>query len=236
MKLTNREKVLLIVLAVVIFLSSIYNFLITPAFLKIKNLNKQLEITEEKVNLLKKELNLYNKLTEEYNSIRNNIMLTNKSYYTDIIQEKIIILIKDFIDKSNITVSDINFEDLELADIKESNIDDSEKSVLDMIIEKYTKETVIEKEEKKEEKINTDKMSLTLDFSGTYNQLLAFINLVENNDKRIIIKNIEISKNEYVLIGSITLDIYTIPTIFNEFKDKIYYEFDYDYGKENPFY
>lgn len=78
------------------------------------------------------------------------------------------------------------------------------------------------------------KMKVTLNFKGTYDELVNFIQQVEDYDKKIIISNINLAGAEGTAVsGNLILEFYGVPKLIDND------EFKWDYikpsGKSNPF-
>jgi type IV pilus assembly protein PilO len=78
------------------------------------------------------------------------------------------------------------------------------------------------------------KMQVTLNFKGTYDELISFIRQVENYDKKIIISNINLAAAEGSGVsGNLILEFYAVPKLNNN--DDFKWDYKKPNGKENPF-
>lgn len=111
------------------------------------------------------------------------------------------------------------------------------------------KDTEVTKENKEESKENTttenkeaekilgstvEKVSISMGYQGTYDELNAFIKAVEDFSGKIIINNLTISASETKVTGNMTLDFYFIPKI-NATGEYMPWIYNAKYGKDNPF-
>lgn len=84
-----------------------------------------------------------------------------------------------------------------------------------------------------------EQMRASIGYRGDYQDIVHFLKSVESFDKKIIIKNLSMVKNEdESLSGRIDLDFYVIPKILSEdLQDKEYFSWNIrnPYGKDNPF-
>lgn len=237
MKLTKREKILSVILILVITGVGINHFIVSPSIKKISNLKSELNKTITEVNILNTELSKDTKLINDYNILYENIADINENYYTRIIQENIIILIKEYLDNSNLEINRIDFFDPEISFVEDIEKKEASISTFDELINLYRNKSINENEETAEENvINTYKTSINIDFYGNYEELMSFLEFIENNKMRILISEINIQKSDGLLNGNILLDLYTIPPLFEELENIKQWNIFNDYGKTNPFY
>lgn len=93
------------------------------------------------------------------------------------------------------------------------------------------------KENAKKVEAEAEKMTIGINFKGTFDNVMTFIDEVTNFDKRIIIKNISLTADESNLAGNLTLEFYAVPK-FSQEEDSEYLKWDFknQYGKINPFF
>lgn len=236
MKLTNREKILSIILVLMIIGLGMNHFVISPSIKKISNLKSELNRTINEVNILNIELSKDTKLISDYNILYENIADINENYYTRIIQENIIILIKEYLDNSNLEINRIDYFDPEISFVEDIEKKEANVSTFDELINLYRNRTDDNEETAEENVINTFKTSINIDFYGNYEELMSFLEFIENNKKRILISEINIQKSDGLLNGNMLLDLYTIPPLFEELENIEQWNIFNDYGKTNPFY
>lgn len=83
---------------------------------------------------------------------------------------------------------------------------------------------------------NVEKVTVSMSFEGKYNDLQAFIYDVENYPKKIIIDNLSINAldNENISV-SLNLSFYLIPYLIDDGSKLTDWDYNGDYGKDNPF-
>ncbi|GCD12277.1 hypothetical protein Ctaglu_39000 [Clostridium tagluense] len=82
--------------------------------------------------------------------------------------------------------------------------------------------------------IGVYKMQVTLNFKGTYDELISFIEQVEKYEKKIIVSNINLAAGEGSgLSGNLILEFYGVPKINSN--DNFKWDYKEPSGKGNPF-
>lgn len=214
MKISNREKNLLIILGLIVvclgYESTIYTY--------------QRERINDMVTREEKLKADYNQMLTKIKSIKTNetnikIMNSNvqekaQCIYPSIEQEKLILDLDRLITagglKANINFSENNNNKKSEDDKKTEN---KSKAVADM-----------------------QGIKATLNFKGSYNQAMKFLNEVEKNKKLIAVSNLNlnnIGNNE--LTGSAQLEIYGTKKIDSLNEEFMKWQLKNKYGKNNPF-
>lgn len=76
----------------------------------------------------------------------------------------------------------------------------------------------------------------SINFTGTYEAIIKFLNSISNYDKKIVVSNISINEsglNE--ITGAMNIEIYAIPKINDDIEEYLKWELNNTYGKEVPF-
>lgn len=265
-KITKREKILLIILAIVMFLGAYYKFVLSAQLNKIGELQQRKENNEANISKQISNGALIKKLKSDIKSVNKRIETNTGNFFSSIIQEKIILILDKAIIDSDIKAESITFSSMSIENFsKDENSQEnknSEKSYIGNVIDEYssvlkepikkdneTKESKEDKKDRKtEEKIqpNVEKISVNISYSGSYENVIYFINTIKNYENTIVISNInfsssesevsedEISENEEETRGDMTLEFYVIPGLFEGNSDEEW-EYSRKYGKENPF-
>lgn len=279
LKITKYKKILVIVFVVVILLGGYYKFVFIPQVNKIYQLNLKNEEYERQIKEEEKTRNLNKKLVEEIRNVNKKINISVTRLFPNIDQEKFIVLLDDMISKSGIKCNNINFSEVSIEKVSEEEEKSSKESMLETLLKEYkalrgqkqdnsTEEN--EKDKKTADNNNKDskkvvpeaeKMSITIAYEGTYENIMKFIDEIKAFDKRIIIKDISLGTgsstdnnnddnniiiNNYVVndsytenngqvSGNIVLEFYAVPKFADEEDDYLKREFNNDYGKQNPF-
>lgn len=257
MKLTKREKFLLLSLSVLILIVGYYKFILAPQLVRIEQLRSEVEEYSNKVKTAKAVMSKNNKIHKEFKIINSKIIYGSQRLFPSIIQEKYITIIDEMVEKSNIEVSSIGFtnEEIGTIDIKETE-KESEIYYLKQLVEEYhgefdassnSEEDSQEKNnenrensDSSEEGLNTqlENMTATINFEGKYEDIIDFIKSIEAFDKKIVVKNLSLSNpEEGSMVGNILLDFYAVRKLRPNDQDKNYLKWDIvnEYGRENPF-
>lgn len=279
LKITKYKKILVIVFVVVILLGGYYKFVFIPQVNKIYQLNLKNEEYERQIKEEEKTRNLNKKLVEEIRNVNKKINISVTRLFPNIDQEKFIVLLDDMISKTGIKCNNINFSEVSIEKVSEEEEKSSKESMLETLLKEYKalrgQKQDNSTEENAEDKKTTDdnnkdskkvvpeaeKMSITIAYEGTYENVMKFIDEIKAFDKRIIIKDISLGTasstdnnnddndniiNNYVVndsytenngevSGNIVLEFYAVPKFADEEDDYLKWEFNNDYGKQNPF-
>ncbi|CAH2214670.1 hypothetical protein [Tepidibacter aestuarii] len=257
MKLTTREKIMLIVLGLILIIGGYYKFILSPQLTKLDNIKQEVIDKKAEVQRVKLEISENSPVYKEFKIINAKIKSMTKPLFPSINQEKIIVILDDMLGKSNIEGNSISFSDI---DVNEIDVKKAEKKDKDYLIKNLSEEYKGNKKEKKDEaskenqedleenKNETEKMTATISYKGKYKDLITFLEHIETYEKKILINNISISKSkknntdedgivteENSITGSIALDFYSVPKIHEQDEEYLKWDFDNGYGKGNPF-
>lgn len=267
MKRTKRENILLIILLVVALLATYYKFILSGRLDKIEELrNKSSECTAE-IQKLTNNAVQEKKLSKDIKIINAKIYENVIELFPSIKEEKIIVILNDIIEKSGVQCDSFTISKPEFQKLKEEQKTESKQpSMLEAIVKEYKNldgesnnkvENNSKPDDNKENKNSSDKdtkanankenakkieaeaekMTIGINFKGTFDNVITFIDEITNFDKRIIIKNISLTADESNLAGNLTLEFYAVPK-FSQEEDGEYLKWDFknQYGKINPFF
>lgn len=242
MKLTEREKKLIIVLIILIATIVYYRFILQPPLNKLKILNETKNDKRLKAEQIKSQIKLKEKVNDEYKILGYKINNISSRYFSEINQENIILIIDNVLKQSGIRESSISFSDISIKDLNSDEETDNEETTLHELAREINNDVLeLEKESDKDTEKNINEnsqvegMTAVINYEGSYNQLLKFISLIEHNEKKIVINMINAVMNEGVLQGSIILEFHAIPSLINANEEKYNWDFYNNYGKYNPF-
>ncbi|SHH30586.1 type IV pilus assembly protein PilO [Caloranaerobacter azorensis DSM 13643] len=249
MKLSKREKYLLLILFFTILIAMYYKLVINGQLEKINNLEQTAKIYRAKVKSVKEELESEANQDIEYKILNEKIVNLSSMLLPEMFQEKIIISIDEMIKKSNINGNILSFNGPNI-DIISREVENKENDeyLMKKLVEDYynLNEKVNKDTENKNESTKTDdkaneskieKMSLDIFYTGRYENLIKFIDLIQNYDKKLLIKNLNIIRNSNNEIsGNIKIDFFAVPLLNLVYDDFTVWNFEENYGKQNPFY
>ncbi|QIB25991.1 hypothetical protein [Caloranaerobacter azorensis] len=249
MKLSKREKYLLLILFFTILIAMYYKLVINVQLEKINNLEQTAKIYRAKVKSVKKELESEANQDIEYKILNEKIVNLSSMLLPEMFQEKIIISIDEMIKKSNINGNILSFNGPNIDTInREVENKENDEYLMKKLVEDYynLNEKVNKDTENKNESTKTDdkaneskieKMSLDIFYTGRYENLIKFIDLIQNYDKKLLIKNLNIIRNSNNEIsGNIKIDFFAVPLLNLVYDDFTVWNFEENYGKQNPFY
>ncbi|WP_202710855.1 hypothetical protein [Sporosalibacterium faouarense] len=253
MTLSKREKVMIAFLVILIILAGFYIIYFKPQLEEIATLDKEAEALKQRVDITKTNISLTNQVDEKYKKLNEKVNAIVSDFFPSINQEKLIVILDEFINSSDVEAKSMNFTETELTSIKESvgnnNSSDYENQINDIVGEfkgdvkivdsnNISKSSSSNNNEQEQKEITLRNMTTTIFFQGNYNDVVEFLSRIEEYNKKIIIKNLNLVKEEEnnQITGSVILKFYAVPKL--ELQDIEYYQWDYDnkYGKDNPFY
>lgn len=246
MKLTKRERVLITALGLFIAAILFYTFLIKPQLKLIGELEEKKLAYEKRYKNTQSEISPEEDIKYHYKKLNTEIMYMTNKFLPYMYQEKIIIALDEMLRSSELDGYSITFSEPTVGKIDEEKKNEEDlnyllKELTDKYLGDSSNKDKIEdesKEEKKEKEleINVEKMTANIFFRGKYSSVIEFISKVEEYEKKIVIKNLNIVKDENTsLTGSIVLETYSIPKIHMEDGDFINWNYNNIYGKDNPF-
>ncbi|MTI48213.1 MAG: hypothetical protein FH761_10250 [Firmicutes bacterium] len=253
MTLSKREKVMIAFLVILIILAGFYIIYFKPQLEEIATLDKEAEALKQRVDITKTNISLTNQVDEKYKKLNEKVNAIVSDFFPSINQEKLIVILDEFINSSDVEAKSMNFTETELTSIKESvgnnSSSDYENQINDIVGEfkgdvkivdsnNISKSSSSNNNEQEQKEITLRNMTTTIFFQGNYNDVVEFLSRIEEYNKKIIIKNLNLVKEEEnnQITGSVILKFYAVPKL--ELQDIEYYQWDYDnkYGKDNPFY
>lgn len=267
MKISERDKSLLIILGIVLILFGYYKFVFTKQMDKISKLNSQKKECELKLNQMKNNGNLATKTESEVKILNSKIEDKSNIFFNSLPQENLILLMDNMLKKSEISNNSINFSDPTSEKAGESNTSSTQKAttnennMLYKLIDEYRNltgdkqnSTLQSADQNKVSSTNAAKTpanavsntktadnsvlktEITMDYSGSYYNMMTLLGLFENYNKRIIVKSINIAANKDAgVAGSMVIDFYSIPKLTDTDDSESKWELNNTYGKDNPF-
>ncbi|WP_085829502.1 hypothetical protein [Clostridium massiliodielmoense] len=251
LKISEKEKMMLIIVGILALVALYYQFSFSKQSEKIKALSDQKVQLQEQVDALPRDKIKNEKRKKEIKIVNANIYDSNSTFFPEIIQEKIITILDDMINKCNVqcnsmTTSDPVTEAFKDEEKKESK--DKEKNPLEDLVNKYNNldgNTFVEDTEDKSKKSSSNKdeksqpmathLSITVNFTGSYTNVLKFIDEIKGFYKRIVISNISFAVDEKGINGNMVLDFYAIPKIYKDDTEYTQWNFGDNYGRVNVF-
>ncbi|KEH86826.1 hypothetical protein Z965_07045 [Clostridium novyi A str. BKT29909] len=251
LKISEKEKILLIIVGILALVVLYYQFSFTKQSEKIKALSDQRTELQEKVDSLP-QLKIKNeKRKKEIKIVNANIYDSSSTFFPEIIQEKIITTLDDMINKCNVQCNSMSISEPVTETFKDEDkkySKEKEKNPLEDLVNKYHDlegNTSVKGKEHKPKKTNNSKdeksepmathLSITVNFTGSYGNVLKFIDEIKGFYKRIVISNISFAVDEKGISGNMVLDFYAIPKIYNDDTEYTQWNFADEYGRVDVF-
>lgn len=247
LKLTNREKKLLIVLGICMVAALVYYAVIKPQLDMVGRLQKQAEEYSIKIQRAKEKVNPANPTYKEYNELYDNTQALLKTFYPSIIQEKIILMLRDKLDAAKLIIKEMTFTEPALAEMEPPKAEQlsqvkqtDELQALTEQLNNITKSVANNKAGKaatNNNPLSLEKMTVTINYEGSsYSQIYGFIKAVEQENRSIACSSLTAEAGDSGLLkGVITMDIYYIPKPFIQDENYLNWDIQGKYGKANPF-
>ena len=240
MKLSKREITLFAVLGIVLGSIVYYKYIIVPQTAIAASVSKDRNQKRNELERFKTDIASKHKLKVELIKLQKKLNNDSEDYFLTLDQEEIILLLNDFAKETNVKVEAITSEEPreEILGEDEDGDESNESSDSKQVKEKNKKEeddrdkkdkektekteqskATVEGETEEDEEDNLDVYTVNLEYESSYASLLDLLKLITNHDKRIMIKDININKEEtenQSIKGNITLDFYVIGKMLGE--------------------
>ncbi|MEG1870618.1 MAG: type 4a pilus biogenesis protein PilO [Peptostreptococcaceae bacterium] len=259
MKISKRDKILLVVLAFVIICLGYYKLVYVNQYAKLQGLKEEEVALQEEYNTMSANIETITKNKEEIKSLNYSIGSKSMLLYPKLYQDRIILevnnLLKEAGIKGNLSFSDITVAPVEPYFLTEGEEDAEVQASLEEVAEEFSEEKTKEEgtatsnsdkdqtveESKPTEAISEEKfveqMKVSVSFSGTYSNVMKFIKSMSEYDRLVAMSNITLAASgEDAVSGTLDLEFYSIPKL-DEKEDSEYLKWPYveNYGKDNPF-
>lgn len=244
MKITKKEKTLLFVLALGILGFGYYKLVWDYQYSELKSLESKKQSTEKEYEDDVKMVQSMEPNKEEINIFNTEINNLTARFYSSIEQPNIILELNNLMNNANVKGT-MSFSEVKALPVvqksdKQSNNENGEENQnqIQGIVNDYNNIVDDKKQEtsskKQEEIYNLNQMTISLSVNGTYDDIMNFMNALDENPKHINILNFNLSaQTDGKVSANINIQLIAIPKI-----DATTEEFitaDDKYGKENPF-
>ncbi|WP_238884240.1 hypothetical protein [Clostridium sp. YIM B02551] len=245
MKISSREKFLLGILLTALIIVGYYELVFVNQRAIVNRLKNTKAETEMKYNTVMDTVNSLDKKKEDLKVLKSKIYDKSEKLYPTIIQEKIIVELDDLLKKSNVNGS-ISFSDISVKGIElsASKVQKLPENSFEPFIKQYNGDSTSNTSEKndsnnnpsKDTSLNVEQIKVTLNYTGTYDNLMKLISNIEQNSKKIVLSNLVVMSGGTTQVnGSLVLNYYSVPKVDKQDEDYFNWTLNNNYGKSNPF-
>lgn len=250
MKISKREKVLLMILGIIIVIGCYYKFVYIQQNEMINQLNKEKSQDEQKIITIRNYASSIGKRESDIKILKAQIQNKTLDIVPDIKEEKIIVDLDNILNNSNLDGYSITFSDVSVQPISSKKQEQKQdvKDPLQDLVNQYNGKSIIHSStnennsdnksnaNKDKNSVSAEKMTVNINLKGSYINVINLIKNIENYSKKIIISNIKLAQDaKSGTSGIVTLDYYGIPKVTDEDKDFLKWEYNNKYGRDNPF-
>lgn len=234
MKIKNNEKIVVTAVLSILVGLSYYNFSYKNQKEKLENLNQEKTQCEDKLNSIKRAINVIPKKEMEIKILKSKIGDLSTRFYPKIIQEKLILEIDKLMVNSNI-IGNISFSDITNGDEGKKG-EDKKESSSDELGKAVSVYKSSEKDKDEQGAKSLECMKMTIGFKGKYTDVLNFIKSIDEYAKKIAFTNLTLSQTGVNEVnGSMALSFYALPKIDDKELDYFNWVLNNEYGKVNVF-
>lgn len=257
MKLSKRERILLIALAGIAFITAFYFLLLAPQMETLKEVRAQQDTVRVEYQHFQEMMNPAHPIYNTYKEMDNRVKNLAAPYFPELIQEKIITILDGYFTAAGIQPESIAFDDKAVAQVPDAESGEPIKAdILAELKAQYEgadspkasdKGTEIPVQPEAEAPAPTQEnevtpldsitqMGVNITFSGTYGNITKFIKALEADKRRIMVNAISAVRAQDNRISvSINLSFIAVPKLHKT--DMDYYEWllSNSYGTDNPF-
>lgn len=257
MKISNKEKMMLFILGIIVVGFGYYNFIYLVQTSKIEGKIKEETEIKQKYENAKITIDTLEDKKNDVDLLKVKVEGQAKPFYP-VINEEHIILELDKLLKDNNLEGKIKFEPIVSAGVEKADKANQilAKSSLQPIVDKYKNKNSEDSNSKtanstnksnaennsnadksKEEKKDTlQYVKVQVSFEGSYDGLSKLLTTIRENERKIVVNSVKLSSDTAKGIkGTLNLEIYSVPKISDEIEDYLKWDFNNTYGKDVPF-
>lgn len=254
LKISNREKMLLIILGITIIAGGYYRFVYSKQIIQIKELTAKKAESQGKIDSMEKDKALNDKLKEDIVDLNEKVFKAAEDFFPSIKEEKITVILDGMLSRTNIKCDNIAISETSDEALPKVVEEKNTLNTLESLVSQYKVLDNKEGNSSNKSEVNKDgstdskgsdtkdkvedrikKVTIGLSFNGAHNDVMRFIDEIKGFQKRIIIRSINISAEGDNLSGSMILDFYAVPKFIEEDIDYNKWSLKGSYGKNNMF-
>lgn len=247
MKVSQREKNLLIATGGILIAVLYYQFILVPNQNEVVALQQELSTIQTRYNQVMENIATLEERKDQIIKISAGVTEKTSTLYPTLIQEKVILALDELINETDIQAT-IGFSQVSAQVVEPFTGGEYElpQSSLSEVTEEYRDLT---NQEKLEDKKTTSEqsnlttststaqvMSISLSINGAYENIKNFIDAIQAWDYNMVITNLSlIPLNDTDVSGTLILELYAIPKLDNQDQEYLNWTLDNTYGKDMPF-
>lgn len=264
MKLSIREKIMLIVLGIAALLAGFYYLILEPQLNEIQRLAAEKNDITLQVEAVKAQEKTIEKFKLEMENLISKINEDTKTFYPAILQDRLIILLDNLVKEADVYAGSQTFSRITIggfqplpvsmdvvyplkelteeyngidnkADIVGSGLNEDTQSEQQQDSTTSKGATVPNPEGQASESIES--MSISMELECSFEKLMKLIKALEGLERNIVIENISASstKQGEDLTVAINIKFYALPKISLQDEEYLDWKMEGNYGRENPF-
>ncbi|MCD5415315.1 MAG: hypothetical protein LR001_10075 [Clostridiales bacterium] len=240
MRLTKREKILISIMLLIVIGGLSYTFLYTPQFEKIAELELSIEEIEAEIKRVEAESKSDSDIMIRQKVLNARIMNLTYRFLPGIMQDRIIVMLDEFITDAGIDAFTIGFESPSAKQIQLPVGMDEESTILNELQESVDGSEQLNNDDKpliQGEPTPVESMKVAIQVQGKYDNIIDFLETVQNYHYNIVVNNINLAVAEFAehVSGNISLEFFALPKLHEQDLDFLEWNFDNIYGRFNPF-
>lgn len=228
MKLTKREAFLLKLVSFVALLALSYYFIIAPQLERLAETEQNLALKSSEVETIESEIQSLPLLEEEIASLQEEIRVSTKTFYPELRQKKLIVILDEQLKQSGTAADSLTFSQVNSEESTEDLGTDNEQ----------TEENSYVNSNGEPVKTVLQSISIQVPFTGSYEQIIDLIRRLEDMNRTFVINSLQLSQGtDGTISGTINLDFYSLKKLFPDPQDEDYLSWPYNTPKgiDNPF-
>lgn len=250
MRLSKREKVMLILLGFFLIGVVYYQFVFTKQVSKLSSLRDERQQLQDSYDKMQASVISVDKNNTAIKIYKDSIESKSMEFYPQIYQDRIILEINDLLEKAKIKGS-LSFSEVEVLPVNKYFADSNSETQEPTLKKPADEINSLEKQNKENSDKNTgestvdsvdndgllvEQMQVTVNFTGAYEDVSEFIKLVSEYARLIAVPNIALtSSGDNKVSGTLNLEFYSVPKVSDEDAEYLQWTIDNTYGKSNPF-
>lgn len=231
MKISSREKNLLVLLAAVLVGYLFFSFVYMPQSEKIQSLKQSQQDKQTEYEQKRTIIDSENSVDSNIASTKKKLFTVAKTYFGNVDQEDIIVILNNFAQKANLDIKSVKFMEPVNTSLSELGVEtvqqQSDTSSQDSANQVQSETPANEADAEVSSQDNTPQeqgeatasdnittRSVDIDFEAGYDNLMDYLIEVENYDKYISISSMNLnSSDEIPLSGTISMNFYCIDSV-----------------------